>query len=106
MSIDTGRIGGPSAGLAFTLALIDELTEGELTGGRNVAVTGTINLDGSVGPIGGLSQKVNAVLQHDVEVFLVPASQFELREPGEGEPDLRQKLDDAGHGNVIIIPVA
>jgi len=106
VSIDTGRIGGPSAGLAFTLALIDELTEGELTGGANIAVTGTINLDGSVGPIGGLTQKVNAVLQHDVEVFLVPASQFEFREPGEGEPDLRQQLDDAGHGDVEIIPVA
>lgn len=106
VSIDTGRIGGPSAGLAFTLALIDELTEGELTGGRNIAVTGTINLDGTVGPIGGLSQKVNAVLQHGVEVFLVPASQFELREPDDGEPDLRQKLDDAGHGDVEIIPVA
>lgn len=106
VSIDTGRIGGPSAGLAFTLALIDELTEGELTGGRNIAVTGTISLDGTVGPIGGLSQKVNAVLQHGVDTFLVPASQFELREPDEGEPDLRQKLDDAGHGDVEIIPVA
>ena len=106
VSIDTGRIGGPSAGLAFTLALIDELTEGELTGGRNIAVTGTINLDGTVGPIGGLPQKVNAVLQHGVDVFLVPASQFELREPADGEPDLRQKLEDAGRGEVEIIPVA
>jgi PDZ domain-containing protein len=103
VSIDTGQIGGPSAGLAFTLALIDELTEGELTGGKNIAVTGTIALDGTVGPIGGLSQKVNAVLQHGVDVFLVPASQREL---AEGEDELRQKLDDAGHGEVRIVPVA
>lgn len=103
VSIDTGRIGGPSAGLAFTLALIDELTPGELTGGTNIAVTGTISLDGSVGPIGGLSQKSNAVLQHGVEVFLVPASQREL---AEGQGELRQKLDDAGHGRVEIVPVA
>ena len=103
VSIDTGRIGGPSAGLAFTLALIDELTPGELTGGTNIAVTGTISLDGSVGPIGGLSQKSNAVLQHGVEVFLVPASQREL---AEGQDELRQKLDDAGHGRVEIVPVA
>ena len=103
VSIDTGRIGGPSAGLAFTLALIDELTPGELTGGTNIAVTGTIALDGSVGPIGGLSQKSNAVLQHGVEVFLVPASQREL---AEGQDELRQKLDDAGHGRVKIVPVA
>jgi PDZ domain-containing protein len=103
VDIDTGRIGGPSAGLAFTLALIDELTDGELTGGRNIAVTGTISLDGSVGPIGGLSQKVSAVRQHHVDVFLVPASQREL---AEGEDELRQKLNDAGHGDVKIIPVA
>ncbi len=103
VSIDTGQIGGPSAGLAFTLALIDELTPGELTGGKNIAVTGTIALDGSVGPIGGLSQKVNAVLQHGVDIFLVPASQREL---GEGQEELRQKLDDAGHGDVEIVPVA
>jgi PDZ domain-containing protein len=103
VSIDTGRIGGPSAGLAFTLALIDELTPGELTGGKNIAVTGTIALDGSVGPIGGLTQKVSAVQQHGVDVFLVPASQ---REVADGNDELRQQLDDAGHGDVKIIPVA
>ncbi len=103
VDIDTGRIGGPSAGLAFTLALIDELTEGDLTGGRNIAVTGTISLDGSVGPIGGLPQKVSAVRQHHVDVFLVPASQREL---AEDEDELRQQLADAGHGDVEIVPVA
>lgn len=77
ISIDTGSIGGPSAGLAFTLTLIDGLSEGELTGGRRVAVTGTIDLDGSVGPIGGLTQKASAVAQAGVELFLVPASQGE-----------------------------
>ena len=50
IQIDTGEIGGPSAGLAFTLTLIDELTDGDLLGGANVAVTGTIALDGDVGP--------------------------------------------------------
>ena len=75
ISIDTGRIGGPSAGLAFTLTLIDELTPGDLLGDRDVAVTGTIELDGSVGAIGGLRQKASAVAQAGVEVFLVPASQ-------------------------------
>jgi len=72
LDIDTGSIGGPSAGLAFTLTLIDELTEGELTGGGRVAVTGTIDLDGSVGPIGGLRQKASAVTQVGVELFIVP----------------------------------
>ena len=77
LRIDTGAIGGPSAGLAFTLTLIDELTPGELTGGESVAVTGTIGLDGSVGPIGGLPQKASAVQQAGVDVFVVPTAQGE-----------------------------
>jgi len=101
VDIDTGDIGGPSAGLAFTLALIDELSPGDLTGAQNVAVTGTIGLDGAVGPIGGLTQKVSAVHQNGVRVFLVPASQSELK-----NPEKLQRLKDAGRGEVEIIPVA
>jgi PDZ domain-containing protein len=103
VGFDTGAIGGPSAGLAFTLALIDELTPGELTGGRNIAITGEMSLDGEVGPIGGLAQKMNAVLQTGVDTILVPAGQFEL---SEGQDELRRKLVDAGHGDVEIVPVA
>lgn len=73
--IDTAGIGGPSAGLAFTLALIDELTPGELTGGKHVAVTGTIDVDGKVGAIGGLAQKASAVKQTGTKYFLVPTNQ-------------------------------
>lgn len=101
VDINTGDIGGPSAGLAFTLALIDELSPGDLTGPQNVAVTGTISLDGSVGAIGGLTQKVSAVHQNGVRVFLVPASQSELDDPAK-----LQRLKDAGRGEVEIIPVA
>jgi PDZ domain-containing protein len=77
LEIDTGSIGGPSAGLVFTLTLIDELTPGSLTGGVAVAATGTIELDGSVGPVGGLPQKASAAAQNGVRVFLVPAAQSE-----------------------------
>lgn len=101
VDIDTGDIGGPSAGLAFTLTMIDELSSGDLTGPQNVAVTGTISLDGSVGAIGGLTQKVSAVYQNGVRVFLVPASQPEL-----DDPDRMQRLLAAGHGEVEIVPVA
>jgi PDZ domain-containing protein len=101
VDIETGDIGGPSAGLAFTLALIDELSPGSLTGDQNVAVTGTINLEGEVGAIGGLTQKVSAVHQNGVKVFLVPASQGELSDPVK-----RRRLEDAGRGQVKIIPVA
>lgn len=75
VDISTGAIGGPSAGLAFTLSVLDYLTPGELTGGRKVAVTGTIDVDGKVGPIGGLHQKAVAVKQAGGVAFLVPADQ-------------------------------
>jgi Lon-like protease len=68
IDIDTGQIGGPSAGLAFTLTVMDELTPGELTGGKRIAVTGTMNVSGEVGPIGGLRQKAAAVKREGVAV--------------------------------------
>lgn len=75
VDIDAGAIGGPSAGLAFTLAVIDVLTPGELTGGRSIAVTGTIDLDNNVGAVGGVGQKAAAVRDAGIEVFLVPAGE-------------------------------
>jgi PDZ domain-containing protein len=77
ISIDSGDVGGPSAGLAFTLALIDRLTEGDLTGGTRVAVTGTIELDGSVGPVGGVRQKTRAAISAGAKVFLVPPDEYQ-----------------------------
>lgn len=77
VTIDSGNVGGPSAGLAFTLAILDVLTEGELTGGRRVAATGTIALDGSVGPVGGAAQKAITVRDAGYEVFLVPSDELE-----------------------------
>ena len=77
VGIDTDRIGGPSAGLAFTLALLDELTPGDLMGGVRVAATGTIEEDESVGAIGALAQKAVAVKAAGVKVFLVPKGQSE-----------------------------
>lgn len=70
------RIGGPSAGLAFALEVIDTLTEGELTGGRDVAATGTIELDGSVGEVGGVAQKTIAVKRAGASLFLVPRGEY------------------------------
>lgn len=86
IDIRSGSIGGPSAGLAFTLGLIDELTPGELTGGRKVAVTGTIEIDGRVGDVGGVAQKTAAVRDAGAEVFLVPAGEYEIakRKAGRG----------------------
>jgi Lon-like protease len=71
--ISLGDIGGPSAGLMFALAVVDKLTPGELTGGRFVAGTGTINADGVVGPIGGIPFKMLAARDAGATAFLVPA---------------------------------
>ena len=73
IEIDTGRIGGPSAGLAFALTIIDLLTEGELTGGRRIAVTGTIGVAGDVGTVGGVGQKAAAAHGSGAAAFIVPA---------------------------------
>ncbi|MCU1393499.1 MAG: hypothetical protein JWM34_1927 [Ilumatobacteraceae bacterium] len=95
ISLDFDGIGGPSAGLALTLTLIDELTPGELTGGQRIAVTGTIDVNGKVGAIGGLPQKASAVRQTGAKYFLVPASQSDIAEA--------QKVVGK---DVTIIPVA
>ena len=75
VDISTDSIGGPSAGLAFALALLDELTPGNLMGDVAVAATGTIAEDGTVGAIGALRQKAVAVERSGAELFLVPKSQ-------------------------------
>ena len=72
ITIDSGRVVGPSAGLAYSLELLDLLTPGELTGGSSVAVTGELQPDGTVGAIGGIAQKTVTVRRAGAEVFLVP----------------------------------
>lgn len=66
-------IGGPSAGLIFSLAIYDKLTSDDLLDGRRVAGTGTVDTSGKVGSIGGIRQKVAAAAKHKASYFLVPA---------------------------------
>lgn len=74
VNIELGnQIGGPSAGLMFSLAIIDKLTPGALTGGLHIAGTGEISPDGEVGPIGGIQQKVAGANEAGADAFLVPA---------------------------------
>lgn len=75
VEIDTGTVGGPSAGLAFVLTILDKLSPGALTGGEKVAVTGTIELDGAVGPVGGVVQKAAAARRAGAALFLVPEAE-------------------------------
>ncbi len=77
VSIDTGSTGGPSAGLAFALAIIDSLTEGELTGNQRIAVTGQIFVGGVVGNVGGVGQKAVAARSAGAVAFIVPEGLLE-----------------------------
>lgn len=97
VGFSTEDIGGPSAGLAFTLTVLDVLTDGDLTGGADVVVTGTIDRNGNVGPIGGVRQKAHAARESDADVFIVPEAN--LAEARDAVDDLRVEpvstLDDA-----------
>ena len=85
--IDTANIGGPSAGLAMTLALVDLLSRHSITGGRDVAATGTMAVGGAVGPVGGVAEKAVAVERAGARVFIVPRS--EMGAAHSGAPGLR-----------------
>ncbi len=97
VNISTPDIGGPSAGLAFTLALLDELTEGDLMGNGRVAATGTIDETGAVGAIGALVQKAVAVRDAGASLFFVPA--------GQSDEEVRAARKAAG-SSVRIVQVA
>jgi PDZ domain-containing protein len=73
IDFNLANIGGPSAGLMFSLAVVDKLTTGDLNGGKFVAGTGTITGDGKVGPIGGITHKIYAAKEAGATVFMVPA---------------------------------
>lgn len=72
IDIDAQGVGGPSAGLVYTLAIVDVLTPGDITGGHDLAATGEIGLDGRVGAVGGLREKAIGVEKAGAEYFLVP----------------------------------
>ena len=77
VTIDAGAVGGPSAGMMHTLAIVDTLTPGELTNGHVIAGTGTIAYDGTVGSIGGIRQKIVGAEAAGAEFVLVPEGNYE-----------------------------
>ena len=93
VDIDSRNIGGPSAGVTYALALIDLLTEEDLSKGHRIASTGTIALDETVGAIGGVKQKVYAAIAIGAEYVLVPADNY---------PDAL----DAANGDIEIVSIA
>jgi Lon-like protease len=101
LAIDTEKIGGPSAGLMFTLEIYNQLTEMDLTNGLRIAGTGTINDEGIVGPIGGIGQKIVAADRSDVDIFFAP------NENGAADSDYQNALvtaKDIG-SDMKIVPV-
>jgi PDZ domain-containing protein len=91
VKIDLGQVGGPSAGLPFALDVLQELGT-DVDHGLRVVATGEIELDGSVGPIGGVKQKTYGARRAGADVFLVPA--------GDNAAEARRYA-----GNLRIIPV-
>jgi len=73
VDIEVEDVGGPSAGLMLTLGILDLVGDEDLTRGAVIAGTGTIDVDGAVGPIGGIALKMVAAEDNDAELFLVPA---------------------------------
>jgi Lon-like protease len=74
VKISIGQIGGPSAGMMFALGIIDKITHDNLTGGRFIAGTGEISVNGQVSPIGGIQQKMAGARAAGATVFLTPAA--------------------------------
>jgi PDZ domain-containing protein len=93
VSVNAGAIGGPSAGLAFTLAILDALSNGKLTGGHKVAATGTIDPQGNVGEVGGVQEKTVAVEKAGAQVFFVPKAEY-----GDAQ--------SVAHGSLKVVPVS
>jgi Lon-like protease len=77
ITIESGDVGGPSAGLMWAVGLYDLLTPGDLTGGRTVAGTGSIDLEGKVGPIGAILDKVVAAREANADIMLVPRDNYD-----------------------------
>ena len=77
IDIKTGNVGGPSAGLMMALNVYNNLTPEDITNSMIIAGTGTIEIDGSVGPVGGIKQKIIAAKRAGAELIIVPVANFE-----------------------------
>ena len=97
VQIDSLDVGGPSAGLAWTLGVLDRLTPGSITGGERVAVTGEIGPDGQVLQVGGVGQKAVAARDEGATLFLVPRAEAARARPYAGSMKVVgvDDLDDA-----------
>ncbi len=96
IDFNLANIGGPSAGLMFSLAVVDKLTTGDLNDGKFVAGTGTIDSDGKVGSIGGITHKMLAAREAGATVFLVPADNCDEAKTAHEDGLQLVKVDNLG----------
>jgi Lon-like protease len=96
IDFNLANIGGPSAGLMFSLAVVDKLTTGNLAGTKFIAGTGTIGIDGKVGPIGGITHKMLAAHEAGATFFLVPAENCDEARSGNDDGLQLIKVDSLG----------
>ena len=93
IDIKTGNVGGPSAGLMMALNVYNNLIPEDITNSRIIAGTGTIEIDGSVGPVGGIKQKIIAAKRAGAELILVPVANFDEAKPFETDKTLIIAVD-------------
>jgi Lon-like protease len=96
IDFNLANIGGPSAGLMFSLAVVDKLTTGKLAGNTFIAGTGTIDVDGKVGAIGGITHKMLAAHEAGATVFLVPTENCDEARSGNDDGLELVKIGDLG----------
>ena len=102
IDIKTGNVGGPSAGLMMALNVYNNLIPEDITNSMIVAGTGTIEIDGSVGPVGGIKQKIIAAKRAGAELILVPVANFEEARPFETDKTAIVAVDSFDEALAVI----
>lgn len=92
IDINTDQIGGPSAGLMFSLEIYNQLTEDDWTKGYKIAGTGTISEEGEVGPIGGIQQKIVAADGSGADIFFAPVAHSNYEDALEAAEDIKTRM--------------
>ena len=102
IDIKTGNVGGPSAGLMMALNVYNNLIPEDITNSKIIAGTGTIEIDGSVGPVGGIKQKIIAAKRAGPELILVPVANFEEAQPFETDKTAIVAVDSFDEALAVI----
>ena len=102
IDIKTGNVGGPSAGLMMALNVYNNLIPEDITNSKIIAGTGTIEIDGSVGPVGGIKQKIIAAKRAGAELILVPVANFEEAQPFETDKTTIVAVDSFDEALAVI----